>query len=97
MTVVSHVIGYLEYKERKMGLILWIIVGVIAGWLTGQVMSGHSYGVLGDLVIGIVGGIIGGWLFGILGLSAAGIIGEILMAAAGGVVLVALLRALRRA
>ena len=79
-----------------MGLILWIVVGILAGWLTGQVMSGHGYGVVADLLIGLVGGVIGGWLFGLLGLSASGILGEILMAAAGGVVLVAILRVFRR-
>ena len=50
-----------------MGLLTWILVGLIAGWLAGQVMKGGGYGVLVDIILGIVGGVIGGWVFGALG------------------------------
>ena len=49
------------------GIIGWIVVGLIAGWLAGKVMKGGGYGVLVDIVLGILGGILGGWLFGMLG------------------------------
>lgn len=49
-----------------MGILSWIVVGLIAGWLAGQVMSGGSYGVIGDIVIGIIGGLVGGYLAGVL-------------------------------
>ncbi len=78
-------------------LLLWIISGVVAGWLTGQVMKGRGYGLVGDLVIGLLGGVVGGWLFGAVGLAARGTIGEIVMAFVGGLVLVAVARILRRA
>jgi uncharacterized membrane protein YeaQ/YmgE (transglycosylase-associated protein family) len=75
-----------------------IIVGLIAGWLTGQVMKGGGYGVLMDILLGLLGGLIGGWLFGSLGIwPAAGIVGSILVAFVGAVILVALTRMLRRA
>ena len=45
-----------------MGLLSWIVVGAIAGWLSGQVMKGRGFGLLGDIIIGIVGGLIGGFL-----------------------------------
>lgn len=45
-----------------MGLITWIVVGLIAGWLAGAVMKGGGYGVIGDIVIGVVGAVIGGFL-----------------------------------
>src|SRR5438128_1837725 len=54
------------------GLIYWIVVGLIAGWLAGRVMKGGGYGILIDIVLGILGGVLGGWLFGILGISAGG-------------------------
>jgi uncharacterized membrane protein YeaQ/YmgE (transglycosylase-associated protein family) len=79
-----------------MHVVVWILSGILAGWLTGLIMRGRGFGVIGDLVIGLLGGLIGGWLFGLLGLAASGWIGEILMAVAGGVVLVAIVRALRR-
>lgn len=80
-----------------MNIIIWIVVGVIAGWLTGLVMKGRGYGLLGDLVIGLIGGLVGGWLFGFMGLSASGWLGQILVSFVGGVVLVAIVRLLRRA
>jgi uncharacterized membrane protein YeaQ/YmgE (transglycosylase-associated protein family) len=81
-----------------MGLLTWIVVGLIAGWLAGQVMKGGGYGVLVDIVLGIVGGIVGGWLFGTLGIwPGGGIIGAILVAFVGAVILVALSRLLKKA
>jgi len=74
-----------------------IIVGLIAGWLAGQVMKGGGYGVLMDILLGLVGGLVGGWLFGALGIwPGGGIIGAIVVAFVGAVVLVALTRALKR-
>jgi uncharacterized membrane protein YeaQ/YmgE (transglycosylase-associated protein family) len=80
-----------------MRILLWIISGIVAGWLTGLVMKGRGYGLLGNLVIGLLGGIIGGWLFSLFGLSATGWLGEIVVALIGGVVLVAVARLLRLA
>jgi uncharacterized membrane protein YeaQ/YmgE (transglycosylase-associated protein family) len=80
-----------------MRILLWIISGIVAGWLTGLVMKGRGYGLLGNLVIGLLGGIIGGWLFSLFGLAARGWLGEIVVALIGGVVLVAIARFLRKA
>ena len=74
-----------------------IIVGLIAGWLAGQVMRGGGYGILIDILLGLVGGVIGGWLFGALGISlGGGVIGSIVVSFVGAVLLVALSRAIRR-
>jgi uncharacterized membrane protein YeaQ/YmgE (transglycosylase-associated protein family) len=80
-----------------MAIVIWILSGIIAGWLTGVVMRGRGFGLLGDLIIGLLGGLIGGWLAGLIGLSPTSWIGQILVAILGGVVLVAIIRALRRA
>jgi uncharacterized membrane protein YeaQ/YmgE (transglycosylase-associated protein family) len=45
-----------------MGILSWIVVGVIAGWLGGLVMKGRGFGILGDIIVGVVGGLLGGWL-----------------------------------
>jgi uncharacterized membrane protein YeaQ/YmgE (transglycosylase-associated protein family) len=45
-----------------MGIIATIIIGILAGWITGKLMRGSGYGVLWDLVLGVVGAIVGGWL-----------------------------------
>ena len=80
-----------------MGLLYWIVVGLIAGWLAGQVMKGGGYGTLVDIILGMVGGVVGGWFFGMLGIwPGGGIIGSIIVAFVGAVILVAITRALRR-
>ena len=70
-------------------MIYSIIVGLIAGWLAGQVMKGGGYGVLMDIVLGLLGGIIGGWVFGSLGIwPGAGLVGSIVVSFIGAVILV---------
>ncbi len=49
-----------------MGVLSWIVVGLVAGWLAGQVMRGGGYGLVGDIVLGIIGGLVGGYLAGAL-------------------------------
>lgn len=81
-----------------MGFIAWIVVGLIAGWLAGQVMKGGGYGTLVDIILGILGGFVGGWVFGIVGIwPGGGMIGSIIVAFVGAVILVALSRLLKRA
>ncbi|HEY8764601.1 MAG TPA: GlsB/YeaQ/YmgE family stress response membrane protein [Solirubrobacteraceae bacterium] len=77
------------------GLIAWLVVGLIAGWLAGKFMKGGGYGVVGDIVLGIIGAFVGGFIFSILlpG-SSAGLIGSIVVAFIGAVILIALARVL---
>jgi uncharacterized membrane protein YeaQ/YmgE (transglycosylase-associated protein family) len=80
------------------GIIWWILVGLIAGWLAGKAMKGGGFGVLMDIVIGMVGAVIGGWLFGTLGVfPGGGLIGSILVAFIGAVILLWLARLIKRA
>jgi uncharacterized membrane protein YeaQ/YmgE (transglycosylase-associated protein family) len=77
------------------GIIAWLVVGLIAGWLAGLVMKGGGYGILGDIVMGIIGALVGGFLFGLLmpG-SSAGLLGSIVVSFIGAVVFIAIVRAL---
>ena len=79
------------------GLIWWIVVGLIAGWLAGKVMKGGGYGILMDIVLGIAGAILGGWVFGMLGLHAYSTIGSILVALVGAIILVWIVRKIKKA
>ena len=80
------------------GFIAWIVVGLIAGWLAGQVMKGGGYGVVVDIILGILGGLLGGWIFGLLGIwSGGGMIGSIIVAFVGAVILVWITRLLKKA
>jgi uncharacterized membrane protein YeaQ/YmgE (transglycosylase-associated protein family) len=79
------------------GLIWWIVVGLIAGFLAGKVMKGGGFGVIMDIVVGIAGAILGGWVFGLIGIHAGGLIGSIVVAFIGAVILVWIVRQLKKA
>jgi uncharacterized membrane protein YeaQ/YmgE (transglycosylase-associated protein family) len=97
-------LGQIEYtnhvtysEEEAMHIVWWIIVGLIAGWLTGKVMRGAGYGVIGDIILGILGAIIGGFIMRQIGFAGqGGLIYTILVALGGAVVLTALVRAVKR-
>src|SRR5580700_500049 len=79
-------------------LIIFLVVGIVAGWLAGQLVRGGGFGLVGDLIVGIVGAFIGGWLLPRLGIYiGGGIIGAIINAFIGAVILLLILRVLRRA
>ena len=76
---------------------LWfILIGIAAGWLAGQVMKGGGYGIVGDLIVGVIGALLGGCLFGLLGVSASGLLGSLVTATVGAVILIALLRVIKK-
>lgn len=80
------------------GVIWWIIVGGIAGWLAGLIVRGGGYGIIGDIIVGIIGAVIFGWLFGASGLAVgSGMIGSIVAAVIGAVILILVLRLVTRA
>lgn len=75
---------------------LWfILIGLAAGWLAGQIMK-SQFGLVGDLVVGVVGAVLGGFLFGLVGLQAGGLVGSLVTATVGAVVLIAILRAVKK-
>lgn len=76
-------------------LIVFLIVGGIAGWLAGQIMKGRGLGILGNIVVGVIGAFIGGFLLGIVGFSTTHLLGQIISATIGAVVLLYLVRLLR--
>jgi uncharacterized membrane protein YeaQ/YmgE (transglycosylase-associated protein family) len=79
-----------------MGIIAWLVLGLIAGFLASLVMRGGGYGILGDIIVGIVGALIGGFIFSAI--TGNGITGfnvwSIFVAFVGAVILIAILRAL---
>lgn len=80
------------------GLIAWLIIGAVAGWLAGTFVKGGGFGLIGDIVVGIIGAFIGGWLAGLLHLHlGSGWISSIIVAAVGAALLIAVLRLFRRA
>jgi uncharacterized membrane protein YeaQ/YmgE (transglycosylase-associated protein family) len=84
-------------ESRRMQLLWFLIIGVAAGWLAGQLMKGGGYGLIGDLVIGVIGAFLGGWLFRTLGIAAGGLIGSLVTATIGAVLLLFLIRLIKKA
>ena len=76
------------------GLIAWLVVGLIAGFLAGQVMRGGGYGLVGDIIVGLVGAVLGGFLFGQLVVTEYGFVGSIVVAFLGACILIWLVRIL---
>jgi len=80
------------------GIIVWLVIGAIAGWLAGLIVGGGGFGLLGDIVVGIIGAFAGGWLAGVLGIHVGGgFIASIITATAGAIVLLVLWKLIRRA
>jgi uncharacterized membrane protein YeaQ/YmgE (transglycosylase-associated protein family) len=77
------------------GVIAWLVVGLIAGWLAGQVMKGGGFGLVGDIVVGLIGAFVGGLVFSLItGGGTAGFWGSIFVAFIGAIILIAIVRAL---
>ncbi len=80
------------------GIIAWLVIGAIAGWLAGQIVKGGGFGLIVDIIVGIVGAVIGGYLAGVLGISiGGGLISSIIVAVIGAVILLLVLRLIKRA
>jgi uncharacterized membrane protein YeaQ/YmgE (transglycosylase-associated protein family) len=81
---------------RRLNRMLYaIIIGLIAGWLTGKLMSGGGYGIFADILLGLIGAVIGSWIFNSLGIVVNGSIGYLAMATVGAVVLVGIVHLIR--
>ena len=80
-----------------MELILFLAIGVAAGWIAGQIMKGRGFGFVGNMVVGVVGAFSGGHLLGLLGIAGSGLIGSLLVAVVGAIALLAIVSALKRA
>ena len=79
------------------GIILWLIIGAVAGWLAGKIVEGAGFGLIVDIIVGIVGAVIGGWLAGVLGIAiGGGLIGSIIVAVVGAVILLLALRLIKQ-
>jgi uncharacterized membrane protein YeaQ/YmgE (transglycosylase-associated protein family) len=77
-------------------LLVILFVGLVAGWLAGQIMQGTGFGLIGDLVIGVIGALVGDWLMPRLGIQlGVGIISAIINATLGAIVLLLIIRLVR--
>jgi uncharacterized membrane protein YeaQ/YmgE (transglycosylase-associated protein family) len=83
---------YLLGVSANRGLLAWIVIGLLAGWIAGTVTRGRGFGCIINIVLGLIGAVIGGWIFSRLGIVTWGFIGSLAAATVGAVVLVAVAR-----
>jgi uncharacterized membrane protein YeaQ/YmgE (transglycosylase-associated protein family) len=79
-----------------MEFVWFILIGLCAGWLAGQLMKGSGFGLVGNLIVGVIGALLGGFAFRLVGLAAYGLLGQLIVATVGAVLLLALLRFVKR-
>jgi uncharacterized membrane protein YeaQ/YmgE (transglycosylase-associated protein family) len=93
MTLATLILGV---NLSLSNVLLWLLVGLVAGFLASRVMRRGGFGLIGDIVVGLIGAFIGGWLAGLLGLGSYGLIGTIVVAFIGACILLAILHAVTR-
>lgn len=79
------------------GLIIFLAIGAVAGWLAGTLMKGGGFGLLANIVIGVIGAVLGGFVFNFLGISVGGLIGSIVTATFGAVLLLVIVGIIKKA
>jgi uncharacterized membrane protein YeaQ/YmgE (transglycosylase-associated protein family) len=84
-------------SANTQNVLIFLCIGILAGWLAGRIMRGSGFGLLGDMVVGVIGAFVGSWLFGRLGIAAWGLAGTLVTALVGALVLLFLIRLLKRA
>ncbi|MGB6197983.1 MAG: GlsB/YeaQ/YmgE family stress response membrane protein [Candidatus Acidiferrales bacterium] len=76
--------------------LVWVIlIGILAGWLAGQIMKGRGFGLLGDLIVGVIGSLLGSFIFGLIGIAAYGLIGRLVISVIGALILLWLIRLIK--
>ena len=88
LTLLEDKVLVVEWWPR--GLIAWLFLGLVAGWLAGKLSRGRGYGCIADIILGLIGSVIGGWVFTKLGIFGGGFFFSLAAATLGAVILVAI-------
>jgi len=78
-------------------LLMFLVIGAVAGWLAGIIMKGGGFGLLCNIIVGIIGAVVGGFAFKLLGISAGGILGSIITATIGAIILLFIIGIIKKA
>jgi uncharacterized membrane protein YeaQ/YmgE (transglycosylase-associated protein family) len=79
-----------------MNILYFLLIGLIAGWLAGQIMKGKAFGLAGNLIVGCVGAFIGGFVFDLLGIFTHGLIGSLVAALVGALILLWIINQIKK-
>lgn len=97
IAIAAAILGFQHDKVifigvKPNGLVAWILIGLIAGWVAGKISRGQGYGCIVNIILGLIGAVVGGWVFSRLGIPTWGFWGSLAAATVGAVVLVAIAR-----
>ncbi len=84
---------FADFALDPRGIIAWLVIGLVAGWLAGMVMKGGGYASIGDIIVGLIGSVVGGFLVSFFVAGNAGFWGSIVVSFIGACVLIAIVRA----
>ena len=73
-------------------ILIWLVIGALAGWIAGFLAKGSGFGLIGDIIVGIVGSVIGGFVFGLLGIQAYSLWGSLVTATVGAIILIVVIK-----
>jgi uncharacterized membrane protein YeaQ/YmgE (transglycosylase-associated protein family) len=90
LSVFQDRVVVVQYQQYERGLIGWIVIGLIAGWLAGKIARGAGYGCITDIILGLVGSVLGGWLFMKLGILGGGFLVSLAAATVGAIIIVSI-------
>jgi uncharacterized membrane protein YeaQ/YmgE (transglycosylase-associated protein family) len=90
-----HQIRQEEYMSLT-SLLIFVVVGAVAGWLAGIIMKGGGFGLVGNIIVGIIGSFIGAFLFRVIGITAGGMLGSIVVALVGAIVLLYIVKLIKK-
>ena len=76
-------------------ILIFLLIGAVAGWLAGQLMKGSGFGLLGNIIMGVIGSVVGGVLFSVLDIGGGDLIWQVISATVGAVVVILIVRAIR--
>jgi uncharacterized membrane protein YeaQ/YmgE (transglycosylase-associated protein family) len=84
-----------EYSMSTEHVLLFLVIGVFAGFFAGKIIKGSGFGIVGDVMLGVLGSFIGVWVFGLLGIGSGGVLGLLLAAMTGALLLLYVIRSAR--
>ncbi|MCB1990490.1 MAG: GlsB/YeaQ/YmgE family stress response membrane protein [Geminicoccaceae bacterium] len=70
-----------------MGIVLFLLIGILAGWIAGKLIQGGGFGLIGNMVVGVVGAVLGGYVLGAVGIDLGGFFGQLVTAVLGALIL----------
>jgi uncharacterized membrane protein YeaQ/YmgE (transglycosylase-associated protein family) len=88
LVLLEQKVVVIEWWPR--GIIAWLVLGLVAGWLAGKLARGRGFGCISDIILGLIGSVVGGWVFTKLGIFGGGFLFSLAAATLGAVILVAI-------